>query len=127
MPRRRIPHTSIPRRPDPRRGSGIDAQHRAGHRRRGQLETVATRTALALELRKAGATYREIGRQLGVDVHTAHADVGAELAALRETTVTQATELRTLELERLDGMTAGFVAADPNGERASGHGGSESK
>ena len=35
---------------------------------------------VALELRKAGSWSREIGRQLGVDVHTAHADVMAELA-----------------------------------------------
>jgi hypothetical protein len=59
-------------------------------------------------LRKAGASYRQIARELGVDVHTAHADVGAELAALRETAVGEATELRELELERLDGMTAGL-------------------
>jgi hypothetical protein len=62
----------------------------------------------ALELRKAGAPYRQIATELGVDVHTAHADVGAELAALRETAVGEATELRELELERLDGMTAGL-------------------
>jgi hypothetical protein len=61
-----------------------------------------------LEFRKAGAPYRQIARELGVDVHTAHADVGAELAALRETAVAEATELRALELERLDGMTSGL-------------------
>ena len=33
--------------------------------------------------RKAGGSYREIARQLGVDMHTAHADIAAELAALR--------------------------------------------
>ena len=63
---------------------------------------------IALELRKAGASFREIARQLGVDVHTAHADVAAELAALREKTVEQAAELRDLELERFDEMTAGL-------------------
>jgi hypothetical protein len=62
----------------------------------------------ALELRKQGRSYREIGRELGVDVHTAHADVGAELHALRETAVSDATELRALELERLDAMHAGL-------------------
>ena len=62
----------------------------------------------ALELRKAGASFREIGRQLGIDVHTAHADICAELAAIREQTVEQAQELRALELERLDGMTSGL-------------------
>ena len=63
---------------------------------------------IALELRKAGGSYREIARQLGVDVHTAHADVMAELAALREKTVEQAAELRDLELQRFDEMTAGL-------------------
>jgi hypothetical protein len=62
----------------------------------------------ALELRKAGAPYRQIARDLGVDVHTAHADVAAELADLRETAVGEATALRALELERLDGMTSGL-------------------
>ena len=32
---------------------------------------------MALELRKAGGSYREIARQLGVDVPTPHADVEA--------------------------------------------------
>ena len=63
---------------------------------------------MALELRKAGAPYREIARQLGVDVHTAHADVGAELADLRTATVDRAEELRALELERYDRMVAGL-------------------
>jgi hypothetical protein len=38
----------------------------------------------AFELRTAGASYREIARQLGVDPHTAHADIAADLEALRE-------------------------------------------
>ena len=108
MPRRRIPNVSVPRRPDQRRpgGNGTDAQPAARRRGPGQQEVIAERRVLALELRKAGASYREVARQLGVDVHTAHADVGAELAALRETAVAEATELRALELERLDGMTS---------------------
>jgi hypothetical protein len=108
MPRRRIPPASIPRRPDWRRGNAIGAQRRPSGVRRGQLETIAERRIRALELRKAGSSYRQIGRLLGIDVHTAHADVGAELAALRETTLTQATELRALELSRLDAMHAGL-------------------
>jgi hypothetical protein len=69
---------------------------------------IAERRAMALELRRVGGSYREIARQLSVDVHTAHADVGAELAALRETTVERAEELRALELQRFDEMTAGL-------------------
>ena len=110
MPRRRIPSTSIPRRPDHRRprGNATDAQRRPRRGRRGQVEAIAERRTLALELRKAGGSYREIARQLAVDVHTAHADVMAELAALREQTVEQAAELRDLELQRFDEMTAGL-------------------
>jgi hypothetical protein len=63
---------------------------------------------MALELRKAGGSYREIARQLGVDVHTVHGDVAAELADLRDTTVGRAAELRVLELERCDRMVAGL-------------------
>jgi DNA-binding CsgD family transcriptional regulator len=108
MPRRRIPNTPVPCRPDRRRprGNAMKAQRRRG--RRGQVETIAERRAMALELRKAGGSYREIARQLGVDVHTAHGDVGAELAALRETTVERAELLRDLELHRFDEMTAGL-------------------
>jgi hypothetical protein len=84
----------------------MKAQRRRG--RRGQVETIAERRAIALELRKAGGSYREIARQLSVDVHTAHADVGAELTAIRETTVERAEELRALELQRFDEMTSGL-------------------
>ena len=110
MPRRRPPHISLPARPDRRRarGNATGAQRAARRGRPGQVEAIAERRVLALELRKAGGSYREIARQLGIDVHTAHAAVGAELAALRETAVAEATELRALELERLDGMTSGL-------------------
>ena len=110
MPRRPIPRTSIPRRPDRRRawGNATAAQRPPRRGRRGQTEAIAERRGVALELRKAGGSYREIARQLGVDVHTVHADVAAELAALRETTVGRAEELRDLELQRFDEMTAGL-------------------
>jgi len=110
MPRRPIPRISMPRRPDRRRsgGNATDAQRRPRRARPGQLEAIAERRALEFEMRKAGATYRQIARELNVDVHTVHADVAAELAALRERTVEQAQELRVLELERLDGMTSGL-------------------
>jgi hypothetical protein len=78
---------------------------------------IAERRVLALELRKAGGSYREIARQLGVDVHTAHADVGAELAALRETAVAEATELRTGAPRRDD---LGAVAAHSRRKRGGG-------
>ena len=110
MPRRRIPVDPLPRRLDRRRpgGNATDAQHRPPRGRRGQVETIAERRAIALEMRKAGGSYRETARQLGVDVHTVHGDVAAELAALRETTVGRAEELRDLELARFDEMTSGL-------------------
>ena len=110
MPRRRIINPSLPHRPDRRRqrGNVTDAQRQARRGRPGQVEAIAERRVLALEARKAGGSYREIARQLGVDTHTAWADVAAELAAIREQTVERAEELRELELQRFDQMTAGL-------------------
>ena len=72
-----------------------------GHKRK---ITALERELQALELRKAGATYREIGNALGIS------DVGAAKALrrairkLNERTVEQAAVVRRLELERLDRM-----------------------
>lgn len=78
MPRRRIPSHCVPPRPDGRRGGGnATAPQRRLRARRGQLEAIAERGVRALELRKAGAPYRQIARELGVDAHTAWADVTA--------------------------------------------------
>jgi hypothetical protein len=110
MARRRIPNVSVPRRLDRRRprGNAIGAQHRPPRGRPGQVETIAERRVIALRLRRTGASYREIATQLAVDVATAYADVRAELGALREQTVEEAKELRDLELQRFDEMTAGL-------------------
>jgi len=43
-----------------------------------------------------------------VDVHTAHGDVADELADVREAAVGEATEVRALELGRLDAMIDGL-------------------
>jgi hypothetical protein len=64
--------------------------------------------ACSLDFRRAGRSYREIAQELGVDVHTVHADVGAELAALRDKTAENAEQLRDLELQRADAMMAGL-------------------
>jgi hypothetical protein len=124
MPRRRIPDTTLPRRPDRRRsgGNATDAQRSVRRGRRGEIEKIAERRARAFELRKAGASYREIGRQLGIDVHTAHRDISAELDALRVTTVAGTTERRALEVERLDGMTKGLWRQNPGRQSSSGLG-----
>jgi hypothetical protein len=62
----------------------------------------------ALELRKGGASYREIAATLNVDVHTAYDDVLAELTDLRSTTRHDADQLREIELQRCDTMLKGL-------------------
>lgn len=76
--------------------SGIDNQPAGTH------EAMTERRFKAFELRKAGASYRQIGRKLGVSGKTAHEDVQAVLADLVAQSLTSAAEYRTLELERLD-------------------------
>jgi len=82
----------------------------------GEEEQIAARRVQALNLRKAGASYRAIAQQLGVDVSTAWSDVQAELGALRALATTAAEDVRALELQRLDALTAGlFVKATQQG------------
>jgi hypothetical protein len=66
---------------------------------------VRERTRKALELRRAGANYDEIARQLGLAKSTVHAMVHS---AMREITREPAEELRNLELQRLDAMMMGL-------------------
>ena len=119
MPRRRIPNVSVPRRPDRRRsgGNATDAQ-RPARRARGQVEAIVERRVRAFELRRSGATYREIARQLGADLHTVHSDIQAELLAIRVQTIEEARDLRALELERLDAMTVGLWPGIQKGNAA---------
>ena len=72
----------------------------------GSRERRAERRVQALELRKAGCTYREIGAALKCGVKTVHVDVRQALAALAKTEEV-GTEVRTLELARLDGLWLG--------------------
>lgn len=64
--------------------------------------SAAERQIKAFELRKAGASYRDIGAQLGVSHKTVHEDVQDVLAELAEQRLASAAEYVTLELERLD-------------------------
>jgi DNA-binding CsgD family transcriptional regulator len=68
----------------------------------GTHEDMAERRLKAFDLRKAGASYRQIGRKLGVSVKTAYEDVQAVLAELATQRLSSAAEYVTLELERLD-------------------------
>lgn len=68
----------------------------------GKKEAAAERRVKSLELRKAGASYRRIGDQLGISETMAYKDVQRCLTELRELQNHSAEELRTMELERLD-------------------------
>ncbi len=66
----------------------------------------------ALVLRRAGATYEQIGQQLGTDAGTAHRLVSSAIAAIPKE---EAKAVLSLELERLDLMLRGGLL-----ERAQG-------
>jgi hypothetical protein len=68
-------------------------------KRTGARADAALRDGQALELRTAGATYRQIAERLGVSLSTAHACVTRGLDRTRRE---PAEQLRALELERLD-------------------------
>lgn len=70
----------------------------------GKAETAAQRRLDALELRKAGLTYRAIGGRLGVSEAQAYQDVKAALATLAQLEQESADELRRIELDRLDAL-----------------------
>lgn len=83
---------------------------------RAEEARIATRRVQALDLRKAGATYRRIAEALSVDVSTAYADVQAELTALRTLAAEQAEEVREIELRRLDDYTLGLTPKARKGD-----------
>ena len=84
------------------------AQRRSHRGRRGQIEIVAERRVLALELRKTGAWSRGIARH-SAWTSTRHMPTsGRNLPRSVRRPPAEATELRALELERLDGMTSGM-------------------
>ena len=58
----------------------------------------------ALELRKAGRTYRQIAARLQCSLGAAHKYVSSALAQLRGEVQESARELRELEIERLDDL-----------------------
>lgn len=70
----------------------------------GQLERIAELRAKAFEMRKQGATYRQIAKALGIQVASAYEHVQAELLALRELMLKDAQDVLQLELERLDAI-----------------------
>jgi DNA-binding CsgD family transcriptional regulator len=74
------------------------------------------RAIKALELRIAGATYRQIGAQLGVSECTAYHDVQEELGRLDTIGKEKAERLRELEARRLDALTIALAPALQSGD-----------
>src|SRR5207247_2622066 len=62
----------------------------------------AERRQRSFDLRRAGVSYRGIGRELGISEAQAHRDVKAVMARLAELEKNSAEEYRTMELARLD-------------------------
>lgn len=76
----------------------------------------AENRAKALELRKSGASYRQIGEALGISMQRAHQLVMDELDRLAQLRLGNADELRRLELERLEMGALAIVTNVKRGE-----------
>lgn len=70
---------------------------------------ILQRQIQALELRKAGHTYRDIAKKLGIAFQTAYKDVHGELARLAQMRDNSAGEVLQLELERIDKAVKGLM------------------
>ena len=68
----------------------------------GEAERIAARRVKAMELRKAGHSFRAIGTALQVNASTVCRDIADEMAELKTLTGQAAEDTRQLELERLD-------------------------
>ncbi|MFG7161943.1 hypothetical protein ACGYU5_15205 [Burkholderia pseudomallei] len=66
------------------------------------------REAQAVELRKRGATYRQIGLALGISGKSAYNLIQRAFAKLEKQSATGSGPLRALEIERLDAMRNGL-------------------
>jgi hypothetical protein len=73
------------------------------------------RTAQALELRKAGLTYRQIGERLGFTEQGAHICVTRALERIGKLAADEVEAVRLLEIERLDRMLAAIWGQVLNG------------
>ena len=66
------------------------------------------RQKAAVELRRMGKSYAEIGRQVGISTSRAHALVTRAMIEARASIREDVVELRALEISRLDGMLGGL-------------------
>lgn len=71
----------------------------------------------ALELRKAGYSYRAIAEELGISVSAAYRATTRALKRLNEKTQEEAEVVRRLELERLDDLLLAMWPKAQNGDQ----------
>lgn len=90
-------------------------RRRKGETARDRLRGAALRSR-CVELRRSGKTYEEIGAEVGISAQGAWKHVRVALDAINAKTGEDATELRTLELLRLDRYLAGLDAAAAAGD-----------
>lgn len=76
----------------------------------------AERRLKALEMRKAGANYREIGQALGIKKQCARRHVKKALDEINRQCAESAAELRQIELERLDRLQRAVWARAVDGD-----------
>lgn len=72
-----------------------------------KIETVSMISS-AIELRRAGATYEQIGQQLDISKSRAHQLVIEGLEVVRDQIKAEGTVIMALELERLDNLLLGL-------------------
>ena len=73
---------------------------------RGEQIAACERARHALDLRRKGASYRDIAHSLGVAPSTAYGYVREEPDELRREVTETAAELRDVEVQRLDALTS---------------------
>ena len=96
-----------------------DPYHKTPERMVRRPELIQQRRLRALDLRKAGYTYRQIGEECGVSHKTAYTDVAGAMSDLASIELEKADDLRRMELQRLDGMWRGLYANAADGDPAS--------
>ncbi len=77
----------------------------AGGRNSQHKTEIAEKRQKCLELRKFGASFRSISEQQGISLGQVHKYVSDALAEINQLTITDAKQLRELELQRLDTAT----------------------
>jgi hypothetical protein len=83
--------------------------------------TAAQRRTIALEQRKRGRTFQQIGSLLGISRQAAHKLVKTELDRLKKQCNELAEETRTLELLRLDSLQFAFWGKATRGDTKACH------